>query len=98
LALVVPAAEPRAAVAADGVDFVDEQDARRVALALLEEISHAAGAHADEHFHEVRAGHREERHSSLAGHGLREQRLARAGRSEQQRALRNPAAEALELL
>ena len=55
LALVVPAAEARAAVTADGVDLVDEDDAGRVLLALLEEVAHAAGADADEHLDEVRA-------------------------------------------
>ena len=55
LALVVAAAEPRAAVPADGVDLVDEDDAGGVLLALLEEVAHAAGADADEHLDEVRA-------------------------------------------
>src|SRR3989442_453459 len=40
LALVVPPAEPRAAVAPDGVDLVDEDDAGRVGLALLEQVAH----------------------------------------------------------
>ncbi len=55
LALVVSAAEACAAVTADGVDLVDEDDARRVLLPLLEEVAHAAGADADEHLDEVRA-------------------------------------------
>ena len=38
------------------------------------------GADADEHLDEVRARDREERHVGLAGDGLGEQRLARAGR------------------
>src|SRR5207247_11098342 len=69
LALVVPAAEARAAVTADGVDFVDEDDARRVLLALLEQIANAAGADADEHLDEVRSADREERHVCFAGDG-----------------------------
>src|SRR4028118_898270 len=69
LALVVPAAQPRAAVPADGVDLVDEDDARRVRLPLLEEVAHAARADADEHLHEVGARHREERAPRLAGDG-----------------------------
>ena len=55
LALVVPAAEAGAAVAADGVDLVDEDDAGRVLLALHEEVADARGADADEHLDEVRA-------------------------------------------
>ena len=39
LALVVTAAEAGAAVAAHGVDLVDEDDARGVLLALFEEIA-----------------------------------------------------------
>ena len=41
LALVVTAAEAGAAVAADGVDLVDEDDAGRVLLALLEQVADA---------------------------------------------------------
>ena len=81
LALVVPAAQAGAAVATDGVDLVDEDDARRVRLALLEQVAHAAGADADEHLHEVGARHREERTARLAGDRLGEQRLARARRT-----------------
>jgi len=39
LAFVVAAAEPGPAVAADGVDLVDEDDARCVFLSLLEEVA-----------------------------------------------------------
>ena len=67
LALVVTAAEAGAAMAADGVDLVDEDDAGRVLLALHEEVAHARGADADEHLDEVRARDREERHAGLAG-------------------------------
>ena len=78
LALVVAAAEAGAAMAADRVDLVDEDDAGRVLLALLEQVADARGADADEHLDEVRAADREERHVGLAGDGAREQRLAGA--------------------
>ena len=52
-ALVIAAAKTCAAMAADRVDFVDEDDAGRVLLGLLEHIAHAARADADEHFNEV---------------------------------------------
>ena len=97
LALVVTAAEAGAAMTADRVDFVDEDDARRVLLRLLEHVAHARGADADEHLDEVGAGDREERHLGLAGDGARQQRLAGAGRADHQHAARNLAAEALEL-
>ena len=98
LALVVAAAEAGAAMAADRVDLVDEDDAGRVLLGLLEHVAHAAGADADEHLDEVGARDGEERHVGLAGDGAGEQRLAGAGRADEQRAARDAAAEALELL
>ena len=98
LALVVAAAEAGAAMAADRVDLVDEDDARRVLLGLLEHVAHAAGADADEHLDEVGARDGEERHVRLAGDGAGEQRLAGAGRADQQHAARDAAAEPLELL
>src|ERR1700687_2894730 len=48
--------------AADGVDLVDEDDARRVLLPLLEEIPYSRRPDAHEHLDEVGAGDREERH------------------------------------
>src|SRR6185503_14908095 len=96
LALVVAAAEAGAAVAPDGVDLVDEDDARRVLLALLEEVADAARADADEHLDEVRARDREERNARLAGDGAREERLARSGRAHHEHALGDAAAELLE--
>ena len=98
LALVVAAAEAGAAMAADRVDLVDEDDAGRVLLRLLEHVAHAGGADADEHLDEVRAGDGEERHVGLARDGAGGQGLTGAGRADEQHAARNAAAEALELL
>ncbi len=98
LALVVSAAESRAAVAAHGVDLVHEDDAGRVLLGLLEQIAHARGAHADEHLHEVRPRDREERHARLAGDRACEQRLAGTGRPVEQNPRGNARAERLEAL
>ena len=83
---------------ADGVDFVDEDDAGRVLLRLLEHVAHAAGADADEHLDEVGAGDREEGNVRLAGDGARKQRLAGARRTDEKHAARNASAEPLELL
>jgi hypothetical protein len=98
LALVVAAAQAGAAMAADRVDFVDEDDAGRALLGLLEHVAHAGRAHADEHFDEVGTGDREERHLGFAGDGLGEQGLAGARRADQQHAARDAAAQLLELL
>jgi hypothetical protein len=93
LALVIAAAQAGAAMAADRVDLVDEDDAGRVLLGLLEHVAHARGADADEHLDEVRAGDGEERHLGLAGDGAGQQGLAGAGRADHQHALRDLAAE-----
>ena len=98
LALVVTAAEARAAMTADRIDLVDEHDARSVLLALLEQVAHARRADADEHLDEVRSADREERHVRFARDGAREQRLAGSRRAHQQDAFRNAAAELLKLL
>src|SRR3954468_19861542 len=98
LPLVVAAAEAGAALAADRVDLVDEDDARRIALRLVEQVAHSAGADADEHLDELRAGDREERHTGLTGHGPRHQRLAGTRRADEQHAARDARAERVELL
>jgi hypothetical protein len=59
--------------------------------------SYARGADADEHLDEVRAADRVEGHAGLARDGAGEQRLAGAGRSEQEHALRDLGAHRLEL-
>ena len=98
LALVVSAAQAGAAMPAHGVDFIDEDDAGGVLLALLEEVAHAAGAHAHEHLDEVRSGDGEEGYAGFPGDGSGQQGFAGAGRADQQHALGNAAAELLEFL
>ena len=97
LALVVPAAEARAALAADRVDLVDEDDRGRLLARGVEEVAHARGADADEHLHEVGAGDRDERHAGLTRDGARDQGLSRTGRTDEQHALRDARADLAEL-
>ena len=98
LAFVVAADVAAAAGLAQGVELVDEDDAGRLLLGLLEHVAHAGGADADEHFDEVGAAEAEKRHARLAGHRFGEQRLAGARRADQQHALGNAAAEHLVFL
>ena len=51
------------------------------AAVLLEQIADARSADADEHFDELRARDRKERHSSLAGNSPRQQRFSGSRRS-----------------
>ena len=98
LALVVAATEAGATLAADGVDLVHEDDAGRVALRLIEQVADAARADTDEHLDELRTADREEGHAGLASDGARKQRLAGAGRSDEQDAARDARAQRCELL
>jgi hypothetical protein len=82
---------------ADRIDFVDEDDARRMFLRLLEHVAHARGADADEHLDEIGTGNGEERDFRFAGDRFGEQRFTGAGRTDHQHAARNAAAEFLEL-
>ena len=82
LALVVPAAQAGAALAAHGVDLIDKNQAGLVGLGRVEQVPDAGGADAHEHLHEIGSGNVEERHSGLAGDGARQQRLAAAGRAQ----------------
>ena len=81
-----------------GINFVNEDDAGRMRLALLEEVAHPACPHPDEHLDEVGSRHREEGPARLAGDGLGQERLSRSRRAYQQCPLGEPAAEAGELL
>ena len=72
--------------------------ARPILRAVLEEVADPDGADADEHLHEVGAGDRQERHAGLAGDGPRDQRLAGAGRADEQHALGDAGADLLEPL
>src|SRR5215813_8275672 len=85
-------------MAADRVNFVDEDNAGRVLLALLEKIADTAGAHTYKHLDEVRTGDREEGDVGFAGDGASEQSLACAWRAYEENALGNASAELLELL
>jgi hypothetical protein len=54
------------AAAAERVELVDEDDARRLLAGLLRELPHALRADADVHLVEVRAGRLDHRHARLA--------------------------------
>ena len=95
--ILIAATNAGPTLAADRVDFVDEDNGGCLLTGGCEEVAHAAGADANEHFHKVGTGNGEEGHARLAGDGARQQGLAGARRADQQGALGNLAAQALEL-
>ena len=90
LALIVAAsADIAAAGTAHGINLVDEDDARTLLLGLAEEVADTAGADANEHLHEIRTAHGEERHVCLACHSLGKEGLTSSRRTYKQRTLRD---------
>ena len=94
-ALVVDRSEMHAPLAPDGVQFVDENDARGLLLGLLEQVADPCRSHAHEHLHEIAAAQRKERNLGFAGDRAGEQRFPRTGQSHEQDALGNPRARAI---
>jgi hypothetical protein len=62
----VSSAQTRAALASDGVDFIDEDDGGGVFLGLFKQVAHARSAHADVKLHKVRAETREKINPGLS--------------------------------
>src|SRR5216117_917926 len=82
----------------DRVNLVDEDDARRILLALFKQVANARSAHADKHLDEVGTGNREAGNDCFAGDSAREQSLTGSRRAHHEHAFRNSAAEFLKLL
>ena len=82
-----------AAAPSDGVELVDEDDARVVAPRVLEELADSRRADARVHLDEIRAAGKQKRDLRFAGHRARQQRLAGSRRSDEQNAFRNASAD-----
>ena len=74
---------------ADRVDLVDEDDGGRALARLLEQVTDAGRADADEQLDEAGPGDREEQHARLARDRAGQQRLAGAGRPDHEHAARH---------
>src|SRR5207237_9719916 len=86
---ILPDARRAPPGAAYSLQPVDKADRRARLARLLEQVAHATGANADDHLDEFAGAHAEKRHVGFAGHRPGEQRLAGAGRSNEQDALRH---------
>ncbi len=65
---------------------------------MIEQVAHAAGTDADQHFDKLRTAHREERHPRFTCDRARQQRFASSRRADQQHAAWNLATQALVLV
>src|SRR6185295_6517667 len=91
-------ADAAAAALPNRVDLVDEHDRRGGGSCVREQIAHTCRADADKHLHELRTAGLEESDASLSCGRLRNQRLARPWRTDEQNALRDSSTEAGESL
>src|SRR5258707_2030116 len=91
-------AEACATMTPNSVDFIDENDAGGVLLALLKQIAYPACTNADEHLYKIRAGDGEERNIGLAGYCSCQQSFAGSRRSDEQDTLWNASTKLLEFL
>merc|ERR1719390_545660 len=73
----------------DSIDFIDENDARRVLLRFLEQVSHSRGTHANKHFDKLGTGDGKEWDAGFTRDGLGEQSLTGAWRTDEQNAFRD---------
>merc|ERR1711943_15465 len=89
LSFVVTAANAGTSGSTDGIDFIDENDARRVLLRFLEQVSHSRGTHANKHFDKLGTGDGKEWDAGFTRDGLGEQSLTGAWRTDEQNAFRD---------
>ncbi len=87
-----------AASLAEGIELIDEDDAGRLLLRLLEHIADSGRPDADEHFDEVGTAEAEEGHPRFAGDGFGKERFARSRRADEKHPLGDAATEHLVFL
>ena len=81
---LIIAAEAAVAFLADGVDFIDKDDAGSLFLGLFEKVAHFCGSHTHKHLDEFRSGHGKERNVGFTGYRLCEHGFSGARRTDQQ--------------
>ena len=82
----------------DGVQLIEEHQARGPLLGLLEQLPNPRRTQSDEHLDELGPRHEEEGDLRLAGHRAGQQGLSTPGWPQQEHALRDPTTEPLVLL
>src|SRR5262249_15886278 len=98
LAFIVSTAKARATVTTDGIDLIDEDDARSVFFALFKQVTNPRSAHADEHLHEIGTRDRKERNARFTRDRSRQQSFSGARRAHDQNGLWDASSQAGELL
>ena len=98
LTFIVAAAYTGTTLTAYRIDFIDENDTRRILLRLIKKITHTRSTNTNEHLDKIRAADGEERYTRFTRNSTCEQCLACTRRAKKQYALRNACTEIVELL
>src|SRR5690242_5356089 len=83
---------------ANSINFVDENNARSVFLALLKQVADTGGAYTNKHFHKIGPRDREEGNVRFTSDSTGQQGLSGSGRSHQEDTLGDSAPQLLKLL
>ncbi len=92
------ATQSGATLTTDGINLINEDDARRIAFGLFKKVADAGSADTNKHLHEFGAGDGEEGYSCFTGDGTREKGFTGSGITDQKHTLRDAGAQCLELL
>ena len=68
--LIMTSTQPCSTKSANGINFIDKNNAGRMFLSLLEKVTNTRRSNAHKHFNEVRSTNTEKRHIGFAGNGL----------------------------
>ncbi len=92
------AAQPSPAVPAHSINFVNEDNAWRIAFSLVEKVSDPGSADTNEHLHKFAAADRVKWDASFASDSFSYQGLSATWRSHQQHTSRDTGSQSQELL
>mmetsp|Transcript_31319 Transcript_31319/g.50291 ORF Transcript_31319/g.50291 Transcript_31319/m.50291 type:complete len:330 (-) Transcript_31319:441-1430(-) len=98
LALIVATRDTGSTLTADGINLINEDDARSVLLRHVKEITDTRSTNTNKELNEFRTGGRDEGNSSLSSGGTSEQGLTSTRRTLHNDTLRNLCSELSELL
>src|SRR5690606_12048156 len=94
--LIVSTAEACATLAADCVNFIDENDTRCVFLSVFEQITNSGSPDTDEHLNKIRTTDREERNACFSGNSTSQEGFTGTRRSDKQNTFWNAGADVCE--
>mmetsp|Transcript_68675 Transcript_68675/g.161541 ORF Transcript_68675/g.161541 Transcript_68675/m.161541 type:complete len:243 (+) Transcript_68675:641-1369(+) len=89
LSLVVATSHASSSLTSDGIDLIDENNARRLLLRLLEDVADARRTHTNEELDELGGGGLDERHAGLASERLGHEGLSCSRGSGKEHAARD---------